>query len=126
MPTELSELVADIKEQVAYLREIGVESFEVTLPEASAVQVAAEKAVYSVPQQKREALPTSTPIIKAPPPKIEIEGPPRKTRTGARLASLPSLKKRAVAPLNADTQNTSDARLSPSVNANFTVCLRLI
>lgn len=80
MGNELSELVKDVREQVLYLHELGVETLDAKLPEAVLEETLAV--------QKPE------PVRAAPPPNIEIEKPPRKTGAGARLASMPSLTKR--------------------------------
>ena len=80
MANELSELVKDIREQVSYLHELGVESLDVKLPEAA--------------HEETRVVKEAEPVRVAPPPKIEIEMPQRKTSAGARLASMPSLTKR--------------------------------
>src|SRR5438045_9697642 len=102
MIDELKDLVADVREQVAYLRELGVESFDVTLSECPVIQFASAQ-----PTQRVNQSTAATPVIKAPPPKIEIEAPPRKVSAGARLASLPSLRNRATASVNSEIQNVS-------------------
>ena len=105
MIDEVKNLVADVREQVAYLQELGVESFDVKLAEAPVVQFAEAQPTALIAPQRISPTPVPTPVVKAPPPKIEIEATPRKVRTGARLASLPSLKKRATASANPEIQN---------------------
>ena len=89
MKQELNNLVADVREQVAFLRELGVETLEASLPEAE-VQATSASTAPARPSTVREL----------PPPDISVEPPPRKTNAGARLASLPSLSKskRSTAP----------------------------
>ena len=50
-PNELPELIADVKEQVLYLKELGIDSFAVDLPDAAAPK--AKRAAASV----RESVP---------------------------------------------------------------------
>ena len=83
MKNEIAELVRDVREQVLYLNELGVDSLDVKMREAPPVDA---------PGEERTSAPL--PIQKSPAPKIEIEAPPKKTRAGARLASLPSLTRR--------------------------------
>ena len=80
MGNELSELVKDVREQVLYLHELGVEALDAKLPDA----VSEDTRTVQKPESVRAD----------PPPKIEIQTPPRKTGAGARLASMPSLTKR--------------------------------
>jgi uracil-DNA glycosylase len=79
MKQELANLIADVREQVLYLSELGVESLDANLPE-----VKAETAFDETPE----------PVITSPPTKIEVKAPPTKTRAGSRMASLPSLTRR--------------------------------
>ena len=80
MANELSDLVKDIREQVSYLHELGVQSLHAKLPEAHHVET--------------RAVQEAEPVRAAPPPKMEVVTPPRRTSAGARLASMPSLTKR--------------------------------
>ena len=95
MAHELKDLIADVKEEVAFLQELGVESLEAHLPEAKATAVAGAS------QPTR-----SQPVRELPPKDLNITAaatPARKSNAGARLASLPSLAKRAPATPNAET-----------------------
>ena len=94
MTNELTRLVADVKEQVTYLRELGVESLDASLPEA--VSAAAE------PVKVAKAAPV---VRSAPPAKLEIEPPPRRVTSGSRLASLPSLTKRTPAAAKTELED---------------------
>jgi uracil-DNA glycosylase family 4 len=90
MKDELKNIVADVKEQVAYLRELGVDSLAVKLPDAPAVTKARE-----TPVQYEKTTAISEELKSA----VNIDGPERgKSGPGSRLASLPSLTKRATPP----------------------------
>ena len=99
-PSELHGLITDLREQILYLQELGVDSFDVELPEAK-YQVSSvdsdKRVVDIVPVQAR-----SVPVEKAPPP-ANIELPKRVTEApkkgGSRIASLPSLKSRTTPPI---------------------------
>jgi len=86
MTQELKDLVADVREQVAFLQELGVETLDARLPEAkTSVEAAAQPA-------------RTQPVRELPPLNLTVEAPPKRTSAGSRLASLPSLTKRAPAP----------------------------
>ena len=82
MTQELKDLVADVREQLAYLEELGVETLNASLPSH------ATTTATDVPVQM------SASVREAPPQDMRVETAPRKTNAGARLASLPSLSKR--------------------------------
>jgi uracil-DNA glycosylase family 4 len=99
-PSELHSLITDLREQILYLQELGVDSFDVELPEAKNLVSAVnseKRVVDSVPVQTRSA-----PVEKAPPPR-NIELPKRISEApkkgGFRIASLPSLKSRRTTPI---------------------------
>lgn len=112
MENEISELIADVREQVMYLRELGVDAVDVKLPETMTPIVIAP--VTSAPEL---VVPTAVP------PKIEIPTPQTKPRTGSRLASLPSLAKRPPAELKdgavraAEGQSTVESSAGANVAA---------
>jgi DNA polymerase len=93
----VSELIADIREQILFLQELGVDSLAVELPEPGRqiASVDSDKWVVDSP-----ATPTrSVSFEKAPPPE-NIQLPRRGTETakkgGSRIATLPSLKSRTL------------------------------
>src|SRR5687767_13295358 len=93
MADEIRNLVSDIKEQLIYLHELGVEAIEVKLSE-------------TVLSESVGPGPTTT---ASPPPeelKIQIESASRKTNARSRLSSLPSLTKRAVSPKPVEADGT--------------------
>ena len=80
MTQEFKDLVADVREQVQFLNELGVETLEANLPDVTGTI----------------APTTATPVRSAPPTDLKIDAPaPRKPNAGSRLASLPSLNRRA-------------------------------
>ena len=86
MTQELKDLVADVREQVAFLQELGVETLDARLPEA-------KTSIDTATQPAR-----TQPVRELPPLNLTVEAPPKRTSAGSRLASLPSLTKRSPAP----------------------------
>lgn len=87
MPSELSELIADVKEQVLYLQELGVASLAVDLP---------EPVISNFRSEISEPSRTAVPAPNRTTPSISKQSP----APGSRLSSLPSLSGRAApAPL---------------------------
>lgn len=95
----LAELISDIREQVLFLQELGVDSLSVELPEPIIGSPARETAKAD---KTREFTPAE-PFEKAPPP-ADLGLPKRSTeapkRGGSRIASLPSLRSRTPAPIS--------------------------
>jgi uracil-DNA glycosylase len=100
---ELSELISDLREQVLFLQELGVDALEVGLPPVvDSGQVTAERGrPAGLSAQPRSGFENR--VEKAPPPdKLAL---PRKDdvavlrASGSRLAALPSLKDRKAAPV---------------------------
>lgn len=117
MADELKDLVSDIKEQVIYLRELGVEAMDVNLPEAKLVASVSRKITPEAPGR------SATPLAKIQPPEnIAIQAPP-KTSSRSRLSSLPSLTKRAASPKPAVSegvpQPAPSAPVQPTASAVF-------
>ena len=83
---ELTELIADVKEQVLYLQELGVETFDVTLAAPPIEQPART-------EPDKAAAPLPTVISEAPVRAVPAEAASRRP-AGSRLATLPSLSKR--------------------------------
>jgi DNA polymerase len=93
MGNELSELVRDVREEVQYLRELGVETLGADLPEV-AVEAPASH--------------TRSEPVQLPPSKPEVK-PQYPTRaTGTRLASLPSLAKRTPAAVKVEIDSSPE------------------
>jgi len=97
---KVSELIADLREQILYLQELGVDSLAVELPDVKSPvsSVGSDKwVVDSVPAQTRPVH-----FEKAPPPS-NIELPKRAAdvprKSGSRISAMPSLKTRTNALL---------------------------
>lgn len=105
MNNELTNLIADVKEQILYLNELGVDGLDVTLPDVK-VRPAGETRAKTLPPE---------PVRELPPKDLEIEAPPKRPNAGARLASLPSLSrsKRAIAPTAASPTVPAEGVASP-------------
>jgi DNA polymerase len=88
--TEITELIADVREQVRYLQELGVDSLNVEFDERSA---SAGLDASFLPQV---AINTATP---SPSQRLEV---PERPTPGSRLASLPSLSKPLAAALTTE------------------------
>ena len=86
--TEIAELIADVKEQILYLQELGVDTFDVKLSDR---QVGNE--VLKMDEQESSRAAIEIPEITIPTPKIVEQRP-----AGSRLAELPSLSKRNISP----------------------------
>ena len=106
MENEIAELVRDVREQVIYLRELGVEELNVSLPEptlsTSAIKAAEPGTVQLEPRLHPEVEPTT-----------------HKARAGARLASMPSLTRRASAASTAGIENLSTPSAVEQAAANL-------
>src|SRR5687768_11351861 len=99
MKNEVSDLVADIKEHVEYLHELGVDSLSVTLSEVKGSPATADVTPFT---------PLEVPEI--PAPKRTATKP---SQSGSRLASLPSLTKRT--PVRKVETDGGDAAVIKSV-----------
>jgi uracil-DNA glycosylase family 4 len=109
--TQISELIADVREQVLYLQELGVSELSVEFPEPIAAEL-----IEPIHIQTEHYIPPELPKTPAPTPKATEQ--PRSQ--GFRLAELPSLTKRtpaaigvppvpSVPPRNAETPETTEA-----------------
>ena len=93
MGTELTDLIADVREQVLYLQELGVETFEVKLSEMSAKRLVAKPAAMIEPSHRATEIPDIGSEISNL--SSEIKGRRvERLAAGSRLSSLPSLAKR--------------------------------
>lgn len=96
MSNELSELLSDIKEQVLFMQELGVDAIRAELPERNTAPPREQKAVE--PKFVPADIPISAPRAKPAERRVE---------NGSRLSSLPSLSKRtgvAQAPKTLQTE----------------------
>ncbi|HEV8592938.1 MAG TPA: uracil-DNA glycosylase [Pyrinomonadaceae bacterium] len=79
--SELSEIIADVKEHVLYMKELGVERVDAALPE-----LIAEPVVDAAPVER--FVPSEIPSI------AKVMPTPPVVKSGSRIAALPSLNKR--------------------------------
>ena len=106
MSSEISTLLADLKEQILYLRELGAESFAVDLPEINLKTTPAlQSPKFEIPQEKLERfVPTDFEMPKvesAKPIVAEQENASRRSLLEAtKLSRLPSLPKRSSFSIN--------------------------
>ncbi len=112
MSKEFSELIKDVKEQVKYLEELGVENLNANLPEISISQkseIRVTKSQNEISQDRLEKFVPTKDILKdvisknkGAEEKIESERPKRRSRLldSARLSRLPSLPKRNLSNRN--------------------------
>ena len=101
MKSEISKLVNDLKEQILYLQELGVENFSVDLPEISFIQKSiAQSPKPDISQERLERfVPTDFQLPKAESPKLEnnlkeTDSTRRNLLESTKLSRLPSLPKR--------------------------------
>ena len=115
--SEIAHLVADVREHIHYLKELGVESLDAELPAIEAVpdEGAGLLAATSLEERARPAAPA-----KQPPPadlKAPAAAPAPKPRAGSRITSLPSLAKREPRKADADIAEAARAVASPESTA---------
>lgn len=88
--TEVAELVADVREQLLYLQELGVEALDVRIRD-----LGAKSAARLIVDLKPEVSTARAEIPRVEIPKIETPKPAEpRPAPGSRLSSLPSLSKR--------------------------------
>lgn len=100
MKSEFSEILADVKEQILYLQELGVENLSVELPAIQFTESPVSTLKSVVPQEKLERfVPVDLPLpgaLKPPPKPLSTET--KTTRSSllesTKLSRLPSLQKR--------------------------------
>src|SRR6478672_2648650 len=107
---EISELIADVREQVIYFKELGVELLDVTMAEAGAGSATADKstttgAARADATPNAVAIPRDLPDVPMAAP-IEMLKP--NVKRPSKLAGLPSLSKRA--PLGNVTGNGNSVK----------------
>lgn len=102
--TELAELIRDVKEQALFMQELGVEAFDVRLPEFVEPPIAESKPkIVATDKSVRAPMPEGERYVPTAPPVIpKVEKPEPKRPAGSRLAALPSLSKRS--PKSAGTK----------------------
>ena len=116
MGNELSDLIKDVREQVLYLQELGVETLEAKLPETETEEMI--ESAKAMPAVEKKSFVKETEI-----PKVEIPPKPSRSTAGSRLTSLPSLSRRAsaasprtAAPAAPEPTALAESASSPSDN----------
>lgn len=100
MKTDVSALLSDIKEQILYLQELGVENFAVDLPEIDDSKLKVQSSKPTIQREKLEKFVPSVEVLKSAAEiaqKIESEEVKSSRRSlldQTRLSHLPSLPKR--------------------------------
>ncbi len=100
MKTDVSALLSDLKEQILYLQELGVENFAVDLPEVDGSKLKVQSSEPTIQREKLEKFVPSVEALKSAAevmPKIESEEVKSSRRSlldQTRLSHLPSLPKR--------------------------------
>jgi DNA polymerase len=98
--------LADVKEQILYLQELGVESFEIDLPEIESFKFQVPSSKSEIPRERLEKFVPADEILKsvaAINPKAENEETKTARRSlleSTKLSRLPSLPKRNTYPVN--------------------------
>jgi DNA polymerase len=88
--SEISQLIDDVKEEILYLQELGIDAFDSQFPERQFSSVNSEKLeTVDSGKWKVESVTKST-----PPREISAPANEPKKKNGSRLAALPYLKKR--------------------------------
>jgi len=106
MQNEISALLADVKEQVLYLQELGVKNFNVDLPESQDSKFNIQNSKLETPQEKLERfVPTdfNLPTIESTKPKtssVENSSTRQNLLESTKLSRLPTLPKRNSYPTN--------------------------
>ena len=81
--SEISQLIGDVKEEILYMQEMGIDAFDSQLSEQQFSSVNSEKLIVN-----------SAPHVAKPPVEIPAPHVEPKKKNGSRLSALPSLKKR--------------------------------
>ena len=92
-----SQLIADVREYALYMKELGVERVDVTLPPAEIADPLPLRASATPPIQDGESperyVPAEIPSI------VKSQSPQQQRQAGSRINALPSLARRKAAPI---------------------------
>ncbi len=106
MQNEISTLLADVKEQVLYLQELGAENFNVDLLEVQSLNFKVQSSKPEIPREKLERfVPTdfNLPAVESAKPKVptaENSSTRQSLLESTKLSRLPTLPKRNSYPTN--------------------------
>ncbi len=116
MNNEFSTLLADMKEQILYLQELGVENFSVDLPEISDFKIQLETSKTGVSRERLERFIPTDEILKTvrteKPQVTNVENnqPRKNILEETKLSRLPTLPKRTTNFANFSNHPTKDQR----------------
>ncbi|MDQ6785775.1 MAG: uracil-DNA glycosylase [Acidobacteriota bacterium] len=116
MKAEFSELLSEVKEQILYLQELGVENFAVELPETESSKFNVQNSRLAETQAKKLERFVPPEILKIPTaekPKTsntEANAARRNLLEATKLSHLPSLSKRSAPPPNFSANHTNESR----------------
>ena len=122
MKSEISTLLADIKEQILYLQELGAENLAVELPEVSAsskFKVQSSKSEIS-PERLERFVPTDYELPKIETAKLKVlnaENPSTRQSLleATKLSRLPSLPKRNSFSIDQKTEQAREAEMPKTI-----------
>ncbi len=121
MEIEFSTLLADVKEQVLYLQELGTENLSVVLPEFDSSKLTLQSSKTEIPQAKLERfIPTDLILPKTESPKLQIDESNATRRSlleSSKLSRLPSLPKRNSFQPKPFTEQAREIEMTEKINA---------
>lgn len=112
--TEYSELIAELREQVLFMQELGVDALAVELPDAP------DRAGVPASERLSVASAVKVPFEKAPPPtslNISKRGADAPRQAGSRLSALPSLGTRTSTSVRANSKENESMRSNLNIPA---------
>ncbi len=116
MENEFSTLTADVREQILYLQELGVENLAVNLAEIPNSKFQTPNSKFQIPQEQLERfVPTDFQLPKVETPKennlTETDSTRRSLLESTKLSRLPSLPKRNSYPTNQITEQAREIEM---------------
>ena len=112
--TEYSELIAELREQVLFMQELGVDALAVKIPDET------DRAGVPASERLSVASAVQVPFEKAPPPtslNISKRGADAPRQAGSRLSALPSLGTRTSTSVRANSKENESMRSNLNIPA---------
>ena len=112
--TEYSELIAELREQVLFMQELGVDALAVKIPDET------DRAGVPASERLSVASAVKVPFEKAPPPtslNISKRGADAPRQAGSRLSALPSLGTRTSTSVRANSKENESMRSNLNIPA---------
>ena len=112
--TEYSELIAELREQVLFMQELGVDALAVKIPDET------DRAGVPASERLSVASAVKVPFEKAPPPtslNISKRGADSPRQAGSRLSALPSLGTRTSTSVRANSKENESMRSNLNIPA---------